>query len=413
MKSNTMLASGIGLYAIQISNIIIPVITLPWLTLKLGVSQFGEFSLILVIVSYLSLAIDYGFNLSGVRDIAHTDKQERSNIFFNILLIRILIFLLVSLLFLTIATSELSDIASEYKYLIILFSINSVINITWFFQGIDLLFIASTTILITRAISIPLLFIFVQTSQDIDTAILIQFIPSIVSSVILLYLVNYKNLLLRPSVTFKSLQGTFSSGLGFFLTTSLSSAYVYSYILILGLTLGSVYVGAFTVADKVIKAFQALISPLSMLYYKKIASNIAFKEISTKENINRLLINNLTIGLIISLTIFIFSKSIITLFFSENYFKSIEVLRLLSILPLFFGVYQACYIILLSLKKENVINKLYLLVITISLPLVYMILKNNEFLTFIKLIVTVEFFLMISAFILVVFYMRIHNKHER
>ena len=64
----TRLAANIGwLYLLQALNLLLPLLSVPYLTRTLQADGFGQMALALAIAQYLALVTDYGFNLSATR----------------------------------------------------------------------------------------------------------------------------------------------------------------------------------------------------------------------------------------------------------------------------------------------------------------------------------------------------------
>ena len=62
--------NGAWIYALQFFNIVVPLLTLPYITRVLGSSMYGTFSTALNIVSYLQVVVEYGFIMSATREVA-------------------------------------------------------------------------------------------------------------------------------------------------------------------------------------------------------------------------------------------------------------------------------------------------------------------------------------------------------
>ncbi|HBV3523519.1 TPA: oligosaccharide flippase family protein, partial [Klebsiella pneumoniae] len=54
----------------QIINYALPIVLMPFLVIKIGISNVGLIATFTAIAAYIQLAIDYGFNLSATRNIA-------------------------------------------------------------------------------------------------------------------------------------------------------------------------------------------------------------------------------------------------------------------------------------------------------------------------------------------------------
>ncbi|MER1744005.1 oligosaccharide flippase family protein, partial [Proteus mirabilis] len=73
---NILLKNSLFLLGMQGINYIIPLITLPYLTRKLGFYEYGMLNTSLNIILYLVLFIDFGFNFSATKDIAKNRNNK-------------------------------------------------------------------------------------------------------------------------------------------------------------------------------------------------------------------------------------------------------------------------------------------------------------------------------------------------
>ena len=87
--------NGLWIYALQIFNTVIPLITLPYITRILGAENYGTFSLQLNLTAYLQVVVEYGFGLSATRQVALAPpKKSLSKLFTQVMASRIFLFLL-------------------------------------------------------------------------------------------------------------------------------------------------------------------------------------------------------------------------------------------------------------------------------------------------------------------------------
>lgn len=120
----------------QVLLVIIPLITIPYLSRTLGPSGIGTVSFAESIVSYFVLFANLGINIYGQREISYAqdDKSRRSIVFYNVFITKLIISLVVLIVYALCYFTILHSII----YLILSLQIISVIfDITWFFQGIE------------------------------------------------------------------------------------------------------------------------------------------------------------------------------------------------------------------------------------------------------------------------------------
>lgn len=148
----------------QVLLVIIPLITIPYLSRTLGPSGIGTVSFAESIVSYFVLFANLGINIYGQREISYAqdDKSRRSTVFYNVFITKLIISLVVLFVYALCYFTILHSIV----YLILSLQIISVIfDITWFFQGIeefDKIVVRNTII---KLLNIIFVYIFVK-GQD-------------------------------------------------------------------------------------------------------------------------------------------------------------------------------------------------------------------------------------------------------
>ena len=64
------------LYLMKLSSIIFPLITAPYLTRILGVTNYSTYTFVSSFILYFQLLIDFGFLLSATKDVAENKENE-------------------------------------------------------------------------------------------------------------------------------------------------------------------------------------------------------------------------------------------------------------------------------------------------------------------------------------------------
>ncbi|MBM2727393.1 oligosaccharide flippase family protein, partial [Klebsiella pneumoniae] len=138
MKANVG-RETIYLYLVQISNIILPLVLVPYLAHVLGVEFFGKLSYAQAI-SYIAIFfVDFGFNFSAARNIGIDTNNNKniSRIYSNVQVIKSLIFIAVVLLGIAfVLLSNQSIIDKKLTILGVLSASSSILMPAWLFQGL-------------------------------------------------------------------------------------------------------------------------------------------------------------------------------------------------------------------------------------------------------------------------------------
>ena len=145
MNINSLLRNSItknffSLSSIQFFNVILPFITIPYLTRTLGLEYFGIVSYAQVFITYFISLADYGFITTATRDIAlHKNNIAKvSSIFSSVLTMKLLFAMLGFILFVIMIFSfERLNKHWEVYLLSYVFVIGQTMLPIWFFQGIE------------------------------------------------------------------------------------------------------------------------------------------------------------------------------------------------------------------------------------------------------------------------------------
>jgi PST family polysaccharide transporter len=133
----------------------------------------------------------------------------------------------------------------------------------WLFQGLEKMGNITIINLLTRIVSTGLIFVFIQKPMDYYLINLFQSIGFLISGFASLVLINYhlKIQFSKPSIS--RMKFYLLDSWHIFLSTVSMSYYREANIIILGLTTNYALVGQYAAIEKVIKAMQSIMEPLS------------------------------------------------------------------------------------------------------------------------------------------------------
>ena len=99
-ERKTIVSNFFSLTILQIANYILPLIVLPFLVRTLGSEKFGLVMLAQSLAVFLTIAVDFGFDTSGTREVSLSRKNEikLQNVFSAILCIKFLLIFLSAIL---------------------------------------------------------------------------------------------------------------------------------------------------------------------------------------------------------------------------------------------------------------------------------------------------------------------------
>ena len=139
LKGNNLLESIISLSLLNVLNMVLPLVTLPYIVKVVGIANYGAYSIAYAIVQYILLVSTYGFNFSVTKQIAQCrDNRQHINRIFNATI--------VAKFYLTIAATIVFGLVTwaffpiTYLYMILLgigIVLGDLLNPVWLFQGME------------------------------------------------------------------------------------------------------------------------------------------------------------------------------------------------------------------------------------------------------------------------------------
>ena len=178
IKNHKTIVKNTGyLSIIEVIRMAMPFIALPYVLKTIGASNYGLAVFAQTIISYFSIFINFGLDVSAVKDVSinRNDPKTLNAIVSSVLLIKFVLFCLAfAVLLLGIAVIPFMH---EYKTLFLaafLTCLSEVLFPIWFYQGIEkmefLTFIRTSSILFYTIT----VFIFVRQTDDYTNVVLLQ-----------------------------------------------------------------------------------------------------------------------------------------------------------------------------------------------------------------------------------------------
>ncbi len=170
----------------QVLNIVAPLITMPYVSRVLGAAGVGEYSYTYSIVSYFLIVASLGTSLYGCREISnnYTNKEKKSQVFWEILIIRICASSVVTLGYIILINlHKFSALDKRLLLINVLYIIGTALDISWLYQGEQRFDIITIFSLVNRIVTILLVFFLIKTHLDISKYVLIHASMYLINSV--------------------------------------------------------------------------------------------------------------------------------------------------------------------------------------------------------------------------------------
>ncbi|WP_368198753.1 flippase [Aeromonas sp. R7-4] len=322
----------------QGANYLIPLMTFPYLTRVLGVSQFGVYAFILTLSQYFVLVTDFGFNLSASKRIAQANgnKKTISEIYWATISAKCLIGILCGSVVLVIYFFNVNN--PDYNGVVfILFTIvGSVFTPIWFFQGIEKISALTLTNITSRAMAIPLILWLVTSTDDANLAMLVQGAVAILAATISQVLVYRSGIIIKINFSFAATIVQLKDSFPLFISTVAISLYTMSTPVILKLVSNSYEVGLYGSADRLRGALIGLFLVVGSAIYPRVNNLFTVDKVQMYQLLRKIVLAKCFFALTIIVGIWLFAPQLVAFILGEEFIVAADVLKVMS--PQFFTV---------------------------------------------------------------------------
>ena len=268
----------IMLYGMSIAKIVFPLLTLPYLTRVLSVESYGVVSYVKAVMQYMQLVVDFGFMLSGTKDIvnAKNDHEKLEKEVGDILLARVLLAAaFVALLGMT-AVIPLLRTNIGYTLLAFVTVFLSVFLFDYFFRGIEKMQVITLRFVTMRGIATALTFVFVHSDKDILFVPLLDAVGSLVAVILVFVELKKENIKIHfsgVSTAWKKLKNSFV----YFASNMATTAFGALNTLLIGAFLPATEVAYWSVCMQLIGAVQTMYTPITDGIYPEMIKTKSWK----------------------------------------------------------------------------------------------------------------------------------------
>lgn len=325
----------------QILLIIIPIITTPYVSRVLEADGVGKFSFSNSIVSYFVIFASLGFGYYAQREIAkyQDNKKKQSEIFWEIIIVRSVA--VSTALIVYFAAIVLGVFKEEFTLLMIILSINILavaFDISFLFAGNEDFSKTVLTNTVVRILNVIAIFVFVKDRNDLWKYVLITVLTVLTANASLA--VYAKNFLCKIEI--KSLRPIrhIKPAVILFLPTIAVSVYAYLDKTMIGVITGSDFEnGFYEQAEKIVKMVMTVVTSLGTVMIPRNANAFERKDMEAiRRNIYRSVRFVLLLGIPMMIGLIAVSDNMVPWFLGNGYYKSANIMKILSVLVLAIGL---------------------------------------------------------------------------
>lgn len=324
MKDGKRVANNIFmLYVMNITQLVLPLITLPYLTRVLSVDGYGVVSYVKSITTYITLIIEFGFLLSGTRDVVKVknDSEKLNKVVGRVVQGKLLLSL-VAFIVLILMTLTIPILKRHPLFTLLSFGAPflSIFLFDFLFRGLERMQVVTVRYLIMRGIATVLTFIFIKGEHQLNLIPILDIIGSLAA----IYWVHFELRKMKIVVSFDRMSEvikTLKVSFTYFLSEISTTAFGAFNTFLVGIYLSASDVAFWGIVMTLITAVQSMYSPISDGIYPRMVEK---RSISLFRKIIFFFLPILFIGGIVT---FFGAKIIILLIGGEKYIPAVAYLQ--------------------------------------------------------------------------------------
>lgn len=306
----------------QLLTFVLPLITTPYLSRVLGAEGIGTYSYSYSIAKYFVLFAMLGLNnygnrtVASIRDNKSRLNQEFSSIYYmQCIVSAIVIFIYIVFLLITHA--------SLMGWIMALYVISSILDVNWFFFGLELFKVTVTRNMIIKISSVILILVLVKNSKDLFLYGLIMSMSFIVSQLAIWPFIKRYVRFVRVSK--HDIWKHFKPNLILFVPVIAVSLYKIMDKIMLGTMIDMTSVGYYESAENIISIPIALVQSLGTVMLPKMSNLLANKKMQEgNKYIKNSLIFVLFLATSLSFGIMGISKDFVPFFYGKGFEPCIQ-----------------------------------------------------------------------------------------
>lgn len=316
-----LLFSFFSLTSLKAGQILIPIITLPYLVQTIGLHNFGLVSFATSLSLYFGSIIQFGFRVTGTRDIARSKNLGKTSEIYSLIMSTSIFLTLICAIFyllIIISIEEFRDNFTLY-FIVFLFVSSESLFPVWLFQGIEKMKFITYIILSSKVLFMFSLLLFINNEDDLILYTLLNLSFSLISLISALLVIRLKLGIIFKVKSVREIYNLIYRGKDAFFIQFAPNMYNNSAIFILGIFTNNATVGLFSAATRMVEVFMSIGKVVTNVFLPYFSKNL-------KRHNQYLILMTIT-GMLMSIFLAIFSD-FIALFFYDN----IEVARYITLL---------------------------------------------------------------------------------
>lgn len=322
----------------NISKMLFPFITLPYLTRVLSTNVYGTVAYVKTVMSYMQIVVDFGFVLSSTKEIVlckdDNAKLEKviGDTIVSKMILGVLAFGLLVLLIFCLPILRQNVTFTLLSYIVVF---ESIFLFDFLFRGLEAMHIITIRFIVMKIVSTLLTFFLVKSDRDLLLIPIFDILGSFIA--ISLVIIEIKKYGLKIKFSgIKNVLKSIRDSFVFFLSNVASTSFNALSTIIIGIKLDATSVAFWSVCMQVVTAIQAFYTPISDGMYPEMVKT---KNINIIKKTIKICSPILILGCI---GVYICAKYGMLILGGEQYVIAVPILRLL-IPTIFFGFFSIIF----------------------------------------------------------------------
>ena len=358
LASRPLLQTAVNLYVVQSAILLVPLITLPYLTRTLTPANLGLLLFSQAYASIATLIVLYGFDLSASRDVAQSadDDSKVREIVAGVLSARIAL-IGISALVTVVAGLAIPLFRENPSYLAAAWALSVAQGVSplFFYLGREQMGVQTMVDIASRIVAVIAIFAFVSQPDDGLVVLGIQSAATAAGAAVALTVMCARTSFPRPGVAMAA--ASLRRNLQLALYNTIASGGLYVPSLLVGVLTTPVQVGYYGVADKLQRVPVAALWPLSQAIYPRINRLLTDDPSGARRLARVSAVLFVGFGAVSGVVLALAAGWLVPFIFGSQYDAAIPVFRVLALaLPFGLLAHVLAYQVLMPLGRDSVLN---------------------------------------------------------
>ena len=327
--------------ALQVSVILINLLLYPYLIRTLGKESYGTYVFILSNVQLFVLFFASGFSFPAIKKISlNADNQQVKNqTISEIFTAKFLLFVFCALALVACMffVPFVRDNLLIYIVMLSMLAIGDMLIPLWYFQGMQKMSFIAFVNLGIRLLSIPMIFIFVKSPDNLFDFVAIMSVLPFLGGVFTYFYLILKEKISIKFVSIKQLKPVFKDAIPFYGTSAFEMMRNEGLKIIVGIFWGMNNVAVYDLAEKIVKIAQIFTSSINTVIFPK-----AIKDLNV-EKIKRIFRYETIIGLAVTFSVIAFGYWAVLFLGGKELLDAYPLTIILSF-TIYFSLIVGCYV---------------------------------------------------------------------